>query len=441
MDFSISQTDQALAHRLQSFIEQYVLPYNAAWHHAVATGDYPPVFLEDLKTLAREAGLWNLFLPELQAHEPGTQLSHSAYAPLAEIMGKLPWAAEVFNCQAPDSGNMALLHQFGNEAQKQMWLQALLNGRMRSAFAMTEPDVASSDPTNLQTTVRDEEDSLVLNGRKWFITGAAHPNCQLLLVMCRNQDSAHSASSPLTSIDGPDSALKHHQHSIVLVPMSTPGVELVRNISVVHHLAPEGHCEIVFRQVRIPKSSLLGQWGEGFKMSQVRLGPGRVHHCMRALGQCELALSMAAERCLERETFGHHLSDYASVQEWLALSRIEIDQARLLVLQVAWLLDQAQTERSELMAKVAAIKVVAARLQVKVVDRAMQIFGAMGLSPDTPLAYFWTWGRALQLMDGPDEVHLRTVARHELHQARLRMGTSSNYFTTPEQMTRPVNIR
>ena len=441
MDFSISQTDQALAHRLQSFIEQYVLPYNAAWHHAVATGDYPPVFLEDLKTLAREAGLWNLFLPELQAHEPGTQLSHSAYAPLAEIMGKLPWAAEVFNCQAPDSGNMALLHQFGNEAQKQMWLQALLNGRMRSAFAMTEPDVASSDPTNLQTTVRDEGDSLVLNGRKWFITGAAHPNCQLLLVMCRNQDSAHSVSSPLTSSDGPDSALKHHQHSIVLVPMSTPGVELVRNISVVHHLAPEGHCEIVFRQVRIPKSSLLGQWGEGFKMSQVRLGPGRVHHCMRALGQCELALSMAAERCLERETFGHHLSDYASVQEWLALSRIEIDQARLLVLQVAWLLDQAQTERSELMAKVAAIKVVAARLQVKVVDRAMQIFGAMGLSPDTPLAYFWTWGRALQLMDGPDEVHLRTVSRHELHQARLRMGASSNYFTTPEQMTRPVNIR
>jgi acyl-CoA dehydrogenase len=322
-----------------------------------------------------------------------------------------------------------------------MWLQALLNGRMRSAFAMTEPDVASSDPTNLQTTVRDEGDSLVLNGRKWFITGAAHPNCQLLLVMCRNQDSAHSASSPLTSIDGPDSALKHHQHSIVLMPMSTPGVELVRNISVVHHLAPEGHCEIVFRQVRIPKSSLLGQWGEGFKMSQVRLGPGRVHHCMRALGQCELALSMAAERCLERETFGHHLSDYASVQEWLALSRIEIDQARLLVLQVAWLLDQAQTERSELMAKVAAIKVVAARLQVKVVDRAMQIFGAMGLSPDTPLAYFWTWGRALQLMDGPDEVHLRTVSRHELHQARLRMGASSNYFTTPEQMTRPVNIR
>jgi acyl-CoA dehydrogenase len=356
-------------------------------------------------------------------------------------MGKLPWAAEVFNCQAPDSGNMALLHQFGSDAQKQAWLMPLLNGSIRSAFAMTEPDVASSDPTNLQTTVRDEGDCLVLNGRKWFITGAAHPHCKLLLVMCRNHEVAHLASSAPLTIDEHQGSLKHHQHSIVLVPIQTPGVEIVRNIPVVHHLAPEGHCEIVFRQVRIPKTSLLGEWGEGFKMSQLRLGPGRVHHCMRALGQCELALSMASERCLERETFGHHLSDYANVQEWLALSRIEIDQARLLVLQVAWLLDQAQTERSELMAKVAAIKVVAVRLQVKVVDRAMQIFGAMGLSPDTPLAYFWTWGRALQLMDGPDEVHLRTVARHELRQARLRMGASSNYFTTPEQMTRPVNIR
>ena len=441
MDFSTSQATQALSHQLQAFMDQYVLPYNPAWHHAVATGDYPPAFLGDLKILAREAGLWNLFLPELQADEPGTRLSHSAYAPLAEIMGKLPWAAEVFNCQAPDSGNMALLHHFGSDAQKKAWLLPLLNGSMRSAFAMTEPDVASSDPTNLQMTVRDEGDSLVLNGRKWFITGAAHPNCQLLLVMCRNHGAAHSASSGLTTSDGHDGAFKHHQHSIVLVPMPMPGVELVRNIAVVHHLAPEGHCEIVFRQVRIPKSSLLGQWGEGFKMSQLRLGPGRVHHCMRALGQCELALSLAAERCLERKMFGHHLSDYANIQEWLALSRIEIDQARLLVLQVAWLLDQVQTEKFELMAKVAAIKVVAARLQVKVVDRAIQIFGAMGLSPDTPLAYFWTWGRALQLMDGPDEVHLRTVGRYELQQARCRMGASANYFTTPEQMTRPVTIR
>jgi acyl-CoA dehydrogenase len=251
------------------------------------------------------------------------------------------------------------------------------------------------------------------------------------LVMCRNQESALADNSNE----------KHQQHSIVLVPIHTPGVDLVRNISVVHHVAPEGHCEIVLKQVRVPKENLLGAWGEGFKMGQLRLGPGRVHHCMRTLGQCELALSLAAERCLEREVFDHHLSNYANVQEWLALSRIEIDQARLLILQVAWMLDQPQFDSALLKSKVAAIKVVAARLQVRVVDRAMQIFGAMGLSPDTPLAYFWTWGRALQIMDGPDEVHLRTVAKHVLVQARQRMGASSNYFTTPEQMARPPHIR
>lgn len=431
MNFSIEADTQTLANKLQAFIERYVLPYNPAWHQSVAKGEYPPPFIEDLKVLAKEEGLWNLFLPELTSDEPGTRLSHSAYAPFAEIMGKLPWAAEVFNCQAPDSGNMALLHQFGNEAQNKTWLKPMLNGEMRSAFAMSEPDVASSDPNNLQTTVRDEGNDLVLNGRKWFITGAAHPQCQVLLVMCRNQESALADNSNE----------KHQQHSIVLVPIHTPGVDLVRNISVVHHVAPEGHCEIVLKQVRVPKENLLGAWGEGFKMGQLRLGPGRVHHCMRTLGQCELALSLAAERCLEREVFDHHLSNYANVQEWLALSRIEIDQARLLILQVAWMLDQPQFDSALLKSKVAAIKVVAARLQVRVVDRAMQIFGAMGLSPDTPLAYFWTWGRALQIMDGPDEVHLRTVAKHELVQARQRMGASSNYFTTPEQMARPPHIR
>jgi acyl-CoA dehydrogenase len=435
MDFSVTPATQALVYRLQAFIDRYVLPYNAAWHQAVATGDYPPAFMADLKALAQEEGLWNFCLPELNAEEPGMRLSHSAYAPLAEIMGKLPWAAEVFNCQAPDSGNMALLHQFGNPAQKKQWLQPMLSGAIRSAFAMSEPDVASSDPTNLQTTLRDEGDAWVINGRKWFITGAAHPDCKLLMVMCRNEMALGRDAVAF------DKLSKHHQHSIVLVPMDTLGVERVRNIPVVHHLAPEGHCEILFKQVRVPKNSLLGEWGAGFLMGQKRLGPGRVHHCMRTLGQCELALSLAAERCLEREAFGHHLSDFSSVQEWLALSRIEIDQARLLVMQVAWLLDQAEINRSELDAKVAAIKVVAARLQVKVVDRAMQIFGAMGLSPDTPLAFFWTWGRALQLMDGPDEVHLRTVARQELAQARERMGASSNYFTTPAQMARPPHIR
>jgi acyl-CoA dehydrogenase len=294
---------------------------------------------------------------------------------------------------------------------------------------MSEPDVASSDPTNLQTTVRRDGDGLVLNGRKWFITGAAHPACRVLVVMARNEGEAGGEDDP------------HHRHSLVLVPMGTPGLTVVRNISVVHHHAPEGHCEIVLRQVRVPADHLLGGWGEGFAMAQARLGPGRVHHCMRTMGQCELALELAAERALERRTFGRALSDHANVQDWLAQSRIEIDQARLLVLRCAWLLDHPdKASPGALRAQVAAIKVVAAGLQSRVVERAMQIFGAMGLSPDTPLAQFWTWGRALHLMDGPDEVHLRSVARHELAQARERGGASAAYFTTPEQMRTPPHI-
>jgi acyl-CoA dehydrogenase len=236
-------------------------------------------------------------------------------------------------------------------------------------------------------------------------------------------------------------AERTRRHSVVMVPMHTPGVRLVRELrwmGLRDHIAPIG--EIDFDGVRVPVEHRLGEEGDGFKIAQIRLGPARVHHCMRTIGQCELALSMASERCLEREAFGHHLSDYASVQEWLALSRIEIDQARLLILQVAWMLDQAQFDNALLKSKVAGIKVVAARLQVRVLDRAMQIFGAMGLSPDTPLAFFWTWGRALQIMDGPDEVHLRTVARYELSQAKKRFGASSNYFTTPAQMAKPPHV-
>jgi acyl-CoA dehydrogenase len=426
MDFAPSPQAQALRQRLEAFMQRYLLPYNAAWHRSVQDGVYPPPFIEDLKALAREEGLWNLFLPDLREDDPGTRVSILDYAPLAETMGRLPWAPEVFNCSAPDTGNMELLHRFATPEQRTQWLAPLLDGSIRSAFAMSEPDVASSDPTNLQTTVRREGGQLVLNGRKWFITGAAHPNCKLLIVMCRNAAGAQDA---------------HQQHSMVLAPIDTPGVQVVRNISMMHHLAPEGHCEILLRDVRVPADHLLGAWGEGFAMAQARLGPGRVHHCMRAIGQCELALELATGRALERQAFGKHLSDFSNVQEWIAESRIEIDQARLLVLYAAWALDQGTLEPAQLRAQVAAIKVVAARLQTRVVDRAMQAFGAMGLSPDTPLAYFWTWGRALHLMDGPDEVHLRTVARHELAQARARMGASAGYFTTPEQMQAPPRIR
>ena len=432
MDFAPSARAQALRERMDAFVERYLLPHNPAWHRSVQDGVYPPPFLDDLKALAHDEGLWNLFLPGLRDGEPGTRLSNLEYAPLAESMGRLPWAAEVFNCSAPDTGNIELLHRFASDAQRTQWLEPLLDGRIRSAFAMSEPDVASSDPTNLQTTVQRDGDHLVLSGRKWFITGAAHPHCRLLIVMCRNAPDGSEAAEDA----------RHHRHSMVLVPLDTPGVQVLRNIAVLHHHAPEGHCEILLQSVRVPASHLLGGWGEGFAMAQARLGPGRVHHCMRTIGQCELALALATERTLERQTFGRYLSDYANVQDWIAESRIEIDQARLLVLQTAWLLDQGDAaDVGRTRAQVAAIKVVAARLQTRVVDRAMQVFGAMGLSPDTPLAQFWSWGRALHLMDGPDEVHLRSVARHELSQARARMGEGSAWFTTPEQLQAPPRIR
>ena len=424
MNFDYSPQVQILRRRLEEFIDRFVLPYNGAWHHTVAQGVFPPPFMSELKALARSEGLWNLFLPSLHDDEPGQRLCNLAYAPLAEIMGRLPWASEVFNCSAPDTGNMELLHLFATPDQGRRWLTPLLNGDIRSAFAMSEPDVASSDPTNLQTCVRHEGDQLVLHGRKWFVTGAARPDCRLLIVMCRSGD---------------ESTDKHAQHSMVLVPLDTPGVTLVRNIPIMQHHSPEGHCEIVFKDVRVPAASLLGQEGAGFAMAQARLGPGRIHHCMRTIGQCELALRMMCDRTLERHAFGKYLADFANVQEWIAESRLEIDQARLLVLRAAWQLDQGAQPQSRV--DVSAIKVVTARLQTRVVNRAIQVFGAMGLSPDTPLAYFWTWGRAMQLLDGPDEVHLRTVARHELAQAREQRGASSAYFTLPEQLLAEPHIR
>ena len=425
MDFQHPPAILARRAELDAFLERYVLPYNAAWQRGVRSGVFPD-FMEDLKALAKEQGLWNLCLPHLAADEPGTRLANLEYAPLAERMGRLPWSAEVFNCSAPDSGNMELLQRHASREQRDRWLRPLLDGEIRSAFAMSEPDVASSDPTNLQTTVRRDGGDLVINGRKWFITGAAHPRCRLLIVMCRNEEAAEGA--------------RHCSHSMVLVPADAAGVAVVRSIPIMQHESLEGHCEILLRNVRVPQANLLGNWGEAFALAQSRLGPGRVHHCMRTIGQCELALELACDRALERRSFGRTLADQANVQEWIALSRLEIDQARLLVLRVAWGLDQREPP-PELRSWIAAIKVVAARLQTVVVDRAMQVFGAMGLSPDTPLAWLWTWGRALRFMDGPDEVHLRTVARAEFEAARGRGGDSCAYFTTPEQLLATPRIR
>ncbi len=430
MDFSASATSRKWLQKTKVFFERYVLPHNAAWHQSVADGVYPPPFLEDLKALAQDEGLWNLCLPNLPFDAPGTRLSNLEYAPIAELVGQLPWAPEVFNCQAPDSGNMELLLRFADAAQSARWLAALLRGQIRSAFGMSEPDVASSDPANLQTSLHREGDTLVVQGRKWFITGAAHPDCHLLILMCRDLDLAGQADSNA-----------HRQHSLVLVPMDAPGVQVLRNIPVLHHLAPEGHCEIVLQGVRLGPEALLGQAGAAFAMAQARLGPGRLHHGMRSIGQCELALQLACARVREREAFGQHVSKFSNVQDWIAQSRVAIDQARLLLLHTAWRLDQPDSDPQQLRSDVAAVKVVAAQLQTQVVDRAMQMFGAMGLSPDTPLAYFWSWGRAMHLMDGPDEVHLRTIARHALRQSAAQAAALAAYFTTPEQLRVPPQIR
>jgi acyl-CoA dehydrogenase len=422
MDFGFSPRIQALQARVQRFMDDLVLPSNRDWQRYADAGYYPSDVVEPLKVQARAAGLWNLFLPDLRDDEPGMRLSNMEYAPLAEIMGRVPWASEVFNCSAPDTGNIELLHLAATPAQARQWLVPLLEGEIRSCFAMSEPDVASSDATNICTRIQRDGDDYVINGRKWFITGALHPACRLSIVMG-------------VSNDAPD-APAHQRHSMILVPMDAPGVEIVRNMPVMAHLAIDGHCEMVFRNVRVPAANLLGTEGGGFALAQARLGPGRVHHCMRTIGQCELALELMCERALERMAFGRHLSDFANVQDWIGHSRVEIDQARLLVLRAAWLMDNQGNAAARV--DVSAIKLVAAQLQTRVLDRAMQIFGAIGLTPDTPLAALWSWGRALRFLDGPDEVHLRTVARNELARTRTHLGANVlhlNRWMPPESVS------
>ena len=411
MNFAFSPKVEALRQQLRAFLDRHLVPRIGLWHQEVAAGQYPVSFMGDLKALARSEGLWNLFLPALGDDEPGTRLSNLEYAPLAEIMGRISWASEVFNCNAPDTGNMELLHLFASPAQRQRWLNPLLEGEIRSAFAMTEPDVPSSDASNIQTLIRREGDDYVINGRKWFITNAAHPECRLLIVMGK------------TDPDGP----AQRQQSMILVPIDTPGVEVLRNIPVLNHVAPEGHCELLLRNVRVPVANLLGAEGEGFMMAQARLGPGRIHHCMRAIGMAELALELMVERAQERKTFGRYLHQYANIGDWIAQSRIEIEQARLLVLKTAWLIDEvgARAARKE----IAMIKALVPGMQTRVLDRAMQVFGAMGLTPDTPLADLWTIGRALRFADGPDEVHLRSIAKLELQESQATRGATAAYLT------------
>ena len=415
MDFSYSERTQQLCTQLQNFMDDHIVPRIRAWSEEVHAGIYPVSFMEDLKALAREEGLWNLFLPHLRDDEPGTRLTNLEYAPLAEIMGRVPWSSEVFNCSAPDTGNMEVLHMFGNEEQKEQWLRPLLNGEIRSAFAMTEPDVASSDATNIQTSILRDGDDYVINGRKWFITNAHHPNCRIFIVMGKTDFEADT----------------YRQQSMVLVPMDTPGVELVRNVKTLNHHSPEGHSEVLFRDVRVPASNLIAHEGDGFLIAQARLGPGRIHHCMRAIGMAEVCLELMVARSQERKTFGKPLYKHGSISEWIARSRIEIDQARLLVLKAAAMIDEvgAKGARKE----ISMIKVVAPTLLTTVADRAMQVFGAMGVSPDTPLADFYTGGRVLRYADGPDEVHLQTIARLEMRDLADKMVHAANYLAVTER--------
>ena len=404
---------QALHRQLTQFMDRYVVPAMPDWSREVAAGNPHPALMEDLKALAREEGLWNLFLPGLQPGEPGQALTNLEYAPLAEAMGRVAWASELFNCSAPDSGNMEILHLFATPAQRQAWLLPLLEGSIRSCFAMTEPDVASSDATNIQTVIRRDGGDYVINGRKWFISGAAHPMCRFAIVM---------------GVTDPEGET-HRRQSMVIVPIDAPGLKIERNIPVMHHLSAEGHCEIVLRDVRVPVGNLIADEGAGFAIAQARLGPGRIHHCMRSIGQCELALQLMCARAAERKTFGRYLHQHANVAEWIARSRIEIDQARLLVLKTAWMIDRVGAKGAA--KEIAMIKALVPGVHTAVCDRAMQVFGAMGLSPDTPLAALWTFGRVLRIADGPDEVHMRTVARHEVKEAQEHRGKALPFLWTP----------
>jgi acyl-CoA dehydrogenase len=397
MDLAPSERAAALRDDLLAFMDSHVYPAEALYERQIAEGGDPhllPPVVSELKAEARRRGLWNLFLPDSTW---GAGLSNLDYAPLAEITGRSPHLApEALNCAAPDTGNMEVLAMFGSPSQQEEWLVPLLEGEIRSCFAMTEPAVASSDASNIAGTIARDGDAYVVNARKWFITGAADARCRIALVL--------GVSDP----EGP----RHARHSIVLVPMDAPGVRVVRNMEVFGYTDQHGHCEVSFDEVRVPASNLVGEEGGGFAIAQARLGPGRIHHCMRAIGMAERALELLVDRARAREAFGGPLSDQGLVQAAIAESRMQIDQARLLVLETAALIDSVGARAAR--GKVAAIKVVAARAACDVIDRAIQVHGGAGVSQDTPLARFYAGARTLRLVDGPDEVHLRTVARQEV---------------------------
>ena len=396
MDFEPSPRCSEFKERLTAFMDEHIYPAEEVYERQLReSGDphHQPAIMEELKVLAREAGLWNMFLPD---EEHGAGLSNSDYAPLAEILGRSHIASEACNCSAPDTGNMEVLHQFGTPEQNDRWLTPLLEGEIRSAFAMTEPDVASSDATNIALSIERDGDEYVLNGRKWWITNVFHPHCRILIVMGKTQ---------------PDAAT-YTQQSQVLVPLDTPGVTVVRNLRVFGYDDQDGHGELLFEDVRVPVANVISKEGDGFMIAQARLGPGRIHHCMRAIGAAERALEQMCKRAVSRVTFGQPLARRGNIQDWIAESRIEIEMARLLTLKAAWMMDTVGNRHAR--TEISAIKVAAPNVALKVLDRAIQVHGGGGVSDDFGLARAYAHLRTLRLADGPDEVHKLSIARREL---------------------------
>ncbi len=407
MDFSYSPRTQALQARLNAFMTEHVYPAEGRWWaeieaNTVAGRRWTPLpVIEALKPKAQAAGLWNLFLPE---SELGAGLLNQEYAPLAEIMGAVPWASEVFNCSAPDTGNMEVLVRYGSAEHKARWLQPLLRGEIRSGFAMTEPGVASADATNIEARIERDGDEYVINGLKWWTSGAGDPRCKIYIFMGKTDPTAP----------------RHSQQSMILVPADTPGVTVLRPLLVMgYDDAPHGHMEVAFKNVRVPASNILLGEGRGFEIAQGRLGPGRIHHCMRLIGLAERSLKLMCERAVSRTAFGKTIAQQGVTQERIAEARCKIDQARLLTLKAAWMMDVAGNKSAK--AEIAMIKVVAPQMACQVIDWAMQVFGGAGMCQDTPLAYFYTLARTLRFADGPDEVHRNAIAKLELGKLQARI--------------------
>ncbi len=397
MQFEMSDRGTKYAELLQSFMDEKIYPAERVYAEQMRESGNPhffPPVLEELKQEAKDRGLWNLFHPH---PESGPGLTNLEYAPLAEIMGRsLHLAPEATNCGAPDTGNMEVLTLFGTDEHKEKWLRPLLDGKIRSAFAMTEPGVASSDATNIQMLIARDGDEYVLNGRKWWTSNALHQNCKVMIVMGKTDPSAET----------------YRQQSMIVVPIDTPGVTIVRSLPIFGYQDREGHAEVLFEDVRVPASALLANEGDGFLISQSRLGPGRIHHCMRSIGAAERALDLMIDRARSRSTFGLPLSERANIQDWIAESRVEIEMVRLLTMKAAWLMDTVGNKHARV--EIAAIKVAAPSMALRVIDRAIQVHGGGGLSEDFPLAEMYAQQRTLRFADGPDEVHKRVIARQEM---------------------------